>query len=210
VKKLKHLIGIFVSVILTITCLCQISVSAANVPTSLRTSNKSQTLNLTYGQLGTKHGVSPQSAQATNSYNLGGSWSDDMKVSWKEGNSTSYHTLSCSLSEVYYSAYAHVSSYTNRFGTYDDVYLMLVDAGTRYGCWEVWNTASGYVRYNTDVFGLATPRALDSTDIETLQAYSSDECYVVYDLNTDTIIDLYSPNLNILWLAGWTSGSYVV
>jgi hypothetical protein len=209
-KKLKKIVGVFIAVVLSLTCLCSVSVSAENAtPHPLMLSN-GQFVNLTYGQLGAQQGMSTFSTQNVNSYYLGGSWSDSMKVEWSEGNSTSYHTLSCAVSEVYYSAYAPVSSYTNRFGTYDDVYLMLLDEDTLYGCWEVWNTSSGYERYTTDVFGLSTPRRLDAFDIQALQAYSSDECYVVYDLDTDTIIDLYSPNLNILWLAGWTSGYYTI
>jgi len=174
---------------------------------SQTTLNDLSSLNFVYGDI---NGVSTCST-ASNIYhiNIAEQWIDTMRVSWTEGNTTAYHTLTCGVGDVYYSGWAQISSYTNHNGTYNDVYVLGVAPGTLFSCWEVYSSPSaGYNRWVTDCFGLETPRRLTEDEIYTLHL-EGDSCYIIYDMDTNTVVDLYSNYLNPMIYAGWSNPTIV-
>lgn len=163
-------------------------------------------LDFVYGDIG---GIASYSSSDIYHIEISEQWTDTMKVSWRENNTTAYHTLTCGVGDVYYSGWAKISSYTNHNGTYNNVYVLGVAPGTLFSCWEVYSSPStGYNRWITDCFGLDTPRRLSADEIYTLHT-EGDSCYVIYDAASNKVIDLYSTYLNPMIYAGWSKPTIV-
>lgn len=163
-------------------------------------------LDFVYGDIS---GISAYSSNDIYHIEIAEQWTDTMRVSWKEDNTTAYHTLTCGVGDVYYSGWAQITSYTNHNGTYNNVYVLGVAPGTLFSCWEVYSSPSaGYNRWVTDCFGLDTPRRLTADEIYTLHV-EGDSCYIIYDADTNTVIDLYSTYLNPIIYAGWSNPTII-
>ena len=146
--------------------------------------------------------------------NLSKSWSDSIKVTWKVGRSTAYHSLTSSISSVYYSGYYQISSYKNHKGTYNDVYVLKVSPYTLFASYDITSipaTSSSKLSYTKNVYdylGMSTPRKITSSDLSDLKS-DKDYCYIIYNPNTNTIIDFYS-YLNPIIYYGWSKPTFVL
>lgn len=124
-------------------------------------------------------------------------WSDSKYVRWKEtgSNSYMYHTYYSRLGGdicVVYSEAKTYSSYTNHNGTYYNVSIAPIAAGTLFSCAETWSSATGNPNNYTDpIFGLQTPRRITQEEIDYIDGMKKAN-YIVYNPTTLEVIDFYS------------------
>ncbi len=192
---------------MTVICaMCfSVNASAYNLPVLKKFNNNLFNTNALPGQSSTTYSESDYGYKLT----LSKAWSDSMKVTWKVGRSTAYHSLTSSISTVYYSGYYQVSSYTNHKGTYKNVYVLKVSPYTLFGSYDITKTPSSYTRRSTDfITEQSTPRRISSSDLDDL-TYYNDYCYIIYNPNNNTIIDFYS-YLNPIIYYGWSKPTFIV
>lgn len=138
------------------------------------------------------------------------SWSDSKVVRSKPAGSNSYvyHTLWSRLGgeiRVDSSNARKLSSYTNHNGTYYNVYMAPIAAGTLFSASETWTSSSNENVYTDPVFGKETPRRITQAEIDYLE-YKNMNYYIVYTANLQ-VVDFYS-DLNPLVKSGWSQVSY--
>lgn len=135
-------------------------------------------------------------------------WSDSKYVRWKPtgSNSYMYHTLYSRLGGeicVVSSEATRLTSYTNHNGTYYNVYMAPIAAGTLFSCAETWSSATGNPNDYTDpVFGNDTPRRITQEEIQYLKN-NGGHYYIIYT-SDHKVVDFYS-ELNPLIMYGWSN-----
>lgn len=138
------------------------------------------------------------------------SWSDSKVVRSKPvgSNSYVYHTLWSRLGGeicVDGSKAVRYSSYTNHNGTYYNVYIAPIAAGTLFSCAETWTSSSNENVYTDPIFGGETPRRITQAEINYLMQ-NKYHYYIVYTADYK-VVDFYS-ELNPLIMYGWSQVSY--
>ena len=201
--KVKRIISLLLMTVICSLCF-SVNVSAYNLP-PLTSFESKISENALPGQSSTTYSVADNGYKLT----LAKTWTDSMKVTWKVGKKTAYHSLTSSISTVYYSGYYQLSSYKNHNGTYNNVYVLKVSPYTLFASSDITYTTSSYIRIYTDyITGQSTPRRISSSDLSDLES-CDDYCYIIYNANTNTIIDFYS-YLNPIIYYGWSKPTFVL
>jgi hypothetical protein len=124
-------------------------------------------------------------------------WSDNKKVSWKEGNTTATHTMTCRLNAVYVYASSKktYSKYTNHNGTYTNVVVYDAAPQTLFMSADVQrsSTLGSYSDYTDPVTGETTPRRLTEEDC------TNRKIKIVCNSTSTQVIDMWADNNPLIY-----------